>query len=86
MEKKHVKQKENRESVEKDYHQNRNKEYSKQEGTYHDDEKKYFKQEVRTKENSKQDRGNLKKKPVYLKTLSKQEGGRSTPFQKIEKK
>jgi len=32
-------------------------------------------------------RGTLKnKQTVYLKTLSKREGGRSTPFQKIEKK
>ena len=27
-----------------------------------------------------------KKNPVYLKTLSKREGGRSTPFQKIKNK
>ena len=31
-------------------------------------------------------RGTLKKNPVYLKTLSKREGGRSTTFQKIKKK
>ena len=30
--------------------------------------------------------GNLQKKTVYLKTLSKWEGGRSTPLKKIEKK
>ena len=31
-------------------------------------------------------RGTLQKNPVYLKTLSKREGGRSTQFQKNKKK